>query len=44
MCRGRAKPMLVLLSDLYSKDNKISISDSKPSSYSAYTVTDYFVY
>ena len=42
--RGRAEPMLVSLSDLYSEDNEISISDSRPSSCSAYTVTDYFIY
>ena len=36
------KPVLVLLSDLYSDDNKISVSDSKYSSYPAYTDTDYF--
>ena len=42
--RGRAEPMLVLLSDSYSKDDKISISDSRPSFCPAYTITDYFIY
>jgi len=42
--RGRAKPMLVSLSDLYSEDNEISVCDSRYSSYSAYTSTDYLVY
>ena len=36
------EPVLVLLSDLYSDDDKISVSDSKYSSYPAYTDTDYF--
>jgi len=35
--RGRAEPVLVLLSDLYSED-KISIGDSRYSSCPAYTV------
>jgi len=39
--RGRVEPILVLLLDLYSKDDKISISDSRPSSCPAYTVTNY---
>ena len=34
--------MLVLLSDLYSDDDEISISDNKYSSYPTYTDTDYF--
>ena len=42
MYRGRAEPMLVSLSDLYSDDNEISVSDSRYSSYPAYTDTDYF--
>ena len=42
--RGRAKPVLVLLSDSYSEDNKISVCDSRYSSYPAYTTTDYLVY
>ena len=40
--KGRAEPMLVSLSDLYSKDNSISVCDSRPSSCPAYTITDYF--
>ena len=43
MYRGSAESVLVLLSDLYSNNDKISISDSKYSSYPAYTDTDYFV-
>jgi len=39
---GRAEPVLVSLSDSYSEDEAISISDSKYSSYPAYTATDYF--
>ena len=39
---GRAKPMLVSLSDSYSDDEAILVSDSRYSSYPAYTVTDYF--
>ncbi len=42
--RRRVEPVLVLLSDLYSKDNSILVHDSRPSSCSAYTITDYFVY
>ena len=42
--RGRAEPMLVLLSDSYSKDDKISVCDSRYSSYPAYTTTNYLVY
>ena len=42
MYNGRAEPMLVLLSDLYSDDEAISVSDSRYSSYPAYTDTDYF--
>ena len=34
--------MLVSLSDLYSDNDKISVSDSRYSSYPAYTDTDYF--
>jgi len=37
-----AESVLVLLSDLYSDDDKISVSDSRYSSYPAYTDTDYF--
>ena len=40
--KGRGEPMLVLLSDSYSDDEAISVSDSKYSSYPAYTNTDYF--
>ena len=39
---SRAEPVLVLLSDSYSEDEAISISDSRYSSYPAYTATDYF--
>ena len=35
---GRAKPMLVSLSDSYSEDNAILVGDSRYSSYPAYTV------
>ena len=38
----RAEPMLVSLSDSYSDDEAISVSDSRYSSYPTYTVTDYF--
>ena len=40
---GRAEPMLVSLSDSYSEDEAISISDSRYSSYPAYTAIDYFL-
>jgi len=36
--RGRAEPMLDLVSDSYSEDNTISVGDSRYSSYLAYTV------
>ena len=42
MYKERAEPMLVSLSDLYSDDEAISVSDSRYSSYPAYTVTNYF--
>ena len=42
--RERAEPMLVLLSDLYSDDDEISVCDSRYSFYPAYTSTDYLVY
>ena len=42
--RERAEPVLVLLSDSYSEDNKISVCDSRYSFYPAYTTTDYLVY
>jgi len=37
----RVEPILVSLSDSYSKDNSISVHDSRPSSSPAYTATDY---
>ena len=37
----RAEPVLVSLSDSYSKDDSISVCDSRPSSSPAYTATDY---
>jgi len=40
--KGRAEPVLVLLSDLYSKDDSISVYNSRPSSCPVYTITDYF--
>jgi len=39
---GRTKPALVSVSDSYSDNEAISVSDSRYSSYPAYTVTDYF--
>jgi len=39
---GRAEPVMVSLSDSYSEDEAILISDSRYSSYPAYTATDYF--
>ena len=42
MYNGRAEPMLVSFSDSYSDDEAISISNSRYSSYPAYTDTDYF--
>ena len=39
---GKAKHMLVLVSDLYSDDDAISVSNSRYSFYPAYTGTDYF--
>ena len=42
MYKGSAEPVLVSLSDLYSDEDNISVSDSRPSSCPAYTVTDYF--
>ena len=35
--RGKAEPMLILLLDLYSEDDSISVCDNRPSSCSAYT-------
>jgi len=40
--KERAEPMLVSLSDSYSDDEAILVSDSRYSSYPAYTDTDYF--
>jgi len=42
--KGRVEPMLVLLSDLYSNDDDISVCDSRPSSSPTYTITDYLIY
>ena len=42
MYNGKAEPMLVLVSDSYSDDDAISVSDSRYSFYPAYTDTDYF--
>ena len=39
---GKTKPALVSVSDSYSEDEAISISNSRYSSYLAYTATDYF--
>ena len=41
MYKGKAKPVLVLVSDSYSEDKIISVCDSRSSSSSAYTITDY---
>ena len=41
MYNGRAEPVLVSVSDSYSDDDAISVSDSRYSSYPAYTDTDY---
>jgi len=40
--KGKTEPALVSVSDSYSDDEAISISDSRYSSYPAYTATDYF--
>ena len=40
--KGKTEPVLVSVSDSYSDDEAISVSDSRYSSYPAYTVTDYF--
>ena len=40
--RGSVEPVLVSLSNSYSDDDEISVSDSRYSSYPAYTGTDYF--
>ena len=39
---GKTKPVLVSVSDSYSDDEAILVSDSRYSSYPAYTGTDYF--
>ena len=41
MYSGKAEPMLVLLSDLYSEDKEIFVCDSGPFSSPTYTITDY---
>ena len=41
---GKTKPALVSVSDLYSEDEEISVSDSGPSSSPTYTITDYLIY
>jgi len=38
---GKTEPALVSVSDSYSEDEEISVSDSGSSSSPAYTVTDY---
>jgi len=38
---SKTKPVLVSVSDSYSKDEEISVCDSGPSSSPAYTITDY---
>ena len=38
---GNTEPALVLVSDSYSKDEIISVGDSRPSSSPAYMITDY---
>ncbi len=43
MYNGKTKPALVSVSDSYSDDEAISVSNSRYSSYPAYTVTDYFM-
>ena len=39
---GKTEPALVLVSDSYSDNKAISVSNSRYSSYPAYTITDYF--
>ena len=41
MYSGRTEPVLVSVSDSYSKDEEISVCDSRSSSSPAYTITDY---
>ena len=42
MYKGKAELVLDSVSDSYSDDDAISVSDSRYSSYPAYTDTDYF--
>ena len=42
MYNGKTEPALVSVSDSYSDDEAISVSDSRYSSYPAYTTTDNF--
>jgi len=42
MYNGKTEPALVSVSDSYSDDEAISVSDSRYSSYPAYTATNYF--
>ena len=42
MYNGKTEPVLVSVSDSYSDDEAILVSDSRYSSYPAYTATDYF--
>ena len=42
--KGRAEPVLDSVSDSYSEDEIISVSDSGSSSSPTYTITDYLVY
>jgi len=41
MYKGKAKLMLVSVSDSYSEDDSILVCDNRPSSSPAYTITDY---
>ena len=41
--RGNTDPILDSLSDLYSEDDSILISDSRPSLSLAYTATNYYL-
>ena len=40
--KGKARPILVSVLNSYSDNDAISVSDSRYSSYPAYTNTDYF--
>ena len=42
MYNGKTEPALVSVSDSYSDDEAILVSDSRYSSYPTYTATDYF--